>query len=226
MTIEKAKKSAALAAVNLIQNNMVLGLGTGTTTKFFIENLIQRVKNGLKVTAVASSSESEHLARSGGIPLLDVLQVDSVDMTIDGADEITPSKKMIKGGGGALVRERILASLSKEMVVIVHESKLVDHLGKVKLPLEIIPFGFHATKRHLEKLGYHGAWRKLPTGGHFVTDNHNYILDIHFDQLRAHPEKDHQKMKEVPGVVDTGFFLNLAGRVIVGYLNGEVKIWN
>ncbi|HSX03693.1 MAG TPA: ribose-5-phosphate isomerase RpiA [Rhabdochlamydiaceae bacterium] len=226
MTIEIAKKAAALAAANLIQDGMTVGLGSGTTATFFTEHLVRRVKNGLKIKVIASSSEAEHMARMGSIPLLDILNVTSIDMTVDGADEIDSSKRMIKGGGGALVRERILAALSKEMVVIVHESKLVEHLGKVKLPVEIIPFGCHATEHHLAKLGYKGTWRKIPSGGHFVTDNHNYILDIHFSRGRSHPEKDHLKIKEVPGVVDTGFFLDLAGRVIVGYLNGEVKVWN
>jgi ribose 5-phosphate isomerase A len=226
MTVEKAKKAAALAALELIENGMVVGLGTGTTTRYFIDNLILRVKNGLKIQTVASSKASEQLARANGIPLLDMAQVESIDLMVDGADEIDKTKKMIKGGGGALVREKILASLSKEMVVIIDDSKKVDCLGKAKLPVEIIPFGALATERHLETLGYSGAWRKLPSGGHFVTDNHNYILDLHFDTLRTHPKKDHEAIKRVAGVVDTGFFFDLAGRVIIGRRTGETTLWN
>lgn len=225
MTIEIAKKSAAKRAVELIKDRTTVGLGSGTTAHYFIEYLIEKYKKGLKIQAIASSLSSEKLAKAGGIPLLDVYQTISIDMTFDGADEIDPSKKMIKGGGGALVREKIMAVMSKEMIVIIDETKQVPKLGAVKLPIEIIPYGCEATRHHLEKLGYKGTWRKDAGGSLFVTDNANLILDIHFDKPRENPEKDHAQMIQVPGVVDTGFFFNLAGRVIVGHLNGDVEVY-
>lgn len=225
MTIEIAKKSAAKQALELIKDGMTVGLGSGTTAHYFIEYLIEKYKKGLKIQALASSLASEKLAKSGGIPLLDVYQTISIDLTVDGADEIDPSKKMIKGGGGALVREKIMAAMSKEMVVIIDETKQVPQLGKVKLPVEIIPYGCESTRHHLEKLGYKGAWRKDNTGSLYVTDNANLILDIHFERPRENPEKDQAQILQVPGVVDTGFFFNLAGRVIVGHLNGSIKVY-
>lgn len=223
MTIEIAKKAVAKRAAELIKDGMTVGLGSGTTAHYFIEELIQKTKKGLKIRAIASSLSSEQLAKKGGIPLLDIHKTVSIDLTVDGADEIDPSKKMIKGGGGALVREKIMAAMSKEMIVIIDETKQVPKLGAARLPIEIIPFGCEATRAHLENLGYKGAWRQNNSGGIFVTDNTNYILDIHFNHTLDHPEKDHAAMIQVPGVVDTGFFFNLAGRVIVGHLNGDVR---
>lgn len=224
MTLERAKKAAAMMAADLIKDGMTIGLGSGTTAHYFIEYIIEKYRKGLKVHALASSIESEKLAKQGGIPMLDASQIFALDMTVDGADEIDPQKKMIKGRGGALVREKIMASMSKEMVVIVDETKQVSHLGKAQLPIEIIPYGREATRAHLKKLGYQGEWRLDRNGSLYITDNHNSILDIQFDRIRKYPEKDHESIIAIPGVVDTGFFFNLAGRVIVGHLNGEVEV--
>ncbi len=214
---QDAKRTAARAAIDLIRDNMLIGLGTGTTTQIFIHLLNERVKKGLKIRALASSKESQQLAKQGGIPLLDPATCTQLDLTVDGADEIDSQKRMIKGGGGALVREKIVAAMSKKMVVIVDSSKLVDRLGKRPLPVEVIPFGAEATKKHLQDIGYKSTWR------HFTTDNGNWILDIHFDTPRAHPEKDHAAIIDIPGVVDTGFFFNLAHQVIIGYPDGRVE---
>lgn len=223
MKFEYAKRAAAKAAVALVKEGMTIGLGSGTTAHYFIENLTQKIKNGLQIRALASSLESEALARKGGIPLLDAGKTHLLDLTVDGADEIDHSKRMIKGAGGALVREKIMASMSREMVVIVDESKQVEKLGKALLPVEIVPYGCEATRLHLEKSGYKGLWRQKQHGGLYITDNGNQILDIHFEKLREHPEKDDEKIRAIPGVVDTGFFFHLAGRVMIGYLNGEVR---
>lgn len=203
---------------------MKVGLGTGSTAFYFIERLIQRAKEGLQIRAIASSKRSAEQAERGGIPLLDFNSITSLDLTVDGADEIDPSKRMIKGGGGALVREKIVASMSKEMVVIVDETKCVPALGKRALPVEILPFAHKATELHLNKCGYKGKWRLSPDNSLYVTDNGNYILDIHFDALRDTPEADHETICKIPGVVDTGFFFHLAGRVIIGFSDGQVVI--
>lgn len=224
MSQDTIKKAIGKVAADLIPNNTIVGLGTGTTATFFIQSLIQRCHEGLHIQAVASSEASLQLARKGGIPLLDINQITHIDITVDGADEIDPQKQMIKGGGGAHVREKILANMSREMVVIVDETKLVSQLGKAKLPVEIIPFAYKATQHNLEKLGYRGKWRLAKDGSPFITENDNFIFDIHFETLRTDPQKDHNSLIQIPGVVDTGFFFHLAGRVIVGFFDGQIVV--
>ncbi len=224
MTLEDAKQAAGRKAAEFIENGMIVGLGTGTTAVHFIEALIQKAKKGLHIQAVASSRHSADMAKKGGIPILDINAVSHVDITVDGADEIDPKKRMIKGGGGAHVREKILASSSHEMIVIVDESKLVPAIGKAKLPVEILFYGSPATRLKIEKLGHQGRWRMSPDGTLFITENGNLLFDIHFPSPPSHPEKVHQELIALPGVVDTGFFFGLAGRVIVGYSDGQTKI--
>lgn len=222
--LERAKKAAGQAAADLVEAGMRVGLGTGSTAAFFIKGLIERCKQGLKIEAVATSEKSFQLAKEGGIPLIDITPIDRLDLTVDGADEIDPQKRMIKGGGGALLREKIIATMSREMIVIVDEGKLVKELGKFPLPIEIVPFAYKATLRHLADLGFHGVLRQDASGNVYITDNGNYIFDIHFKELCANPEIDHQLIRNVPGVIETGFFFHLAGRVIVGFNDGRVEI--
>jgi ribose 5-phosphate isomerase A len=224
MSTEAIKKAVGYKAAEFVENGMRVGLGTGTTAFFFIERLGQRCKEGLKIHAVASSNHSFQLARQAHIPLIDIENITALDLTVDGADEIDPKKRMIKGGGGAHVREKIVAAMSREMIVIIDESKLVPSLGKCKLPVEILPFGHHATFHHMQKAGYRGEFRKKKEGGLFVTDNGNLIIDIHFNTACTNPEEDHEILIHIPGVVDTGFFFNLAGRVIVGFADGQVVV--
>jgi len=224
MSIDTAKKAVGDKAATFIQNDMLVGLGTGSTVFYFIESLIKRCKQGLKIQAVASSARSLEQAKAGGIPLIDINKITAIDLTVDGADEIDPEKRMIKGGGGALLREKIVATMSREMLVIVDETKLVNRLGKQKLPVEIIPFGHAATIHKLNQSGYRGHLRNTSSNTLYITDNGNYIYDIQLDPAKARPLEDHEKMKQIPGVVETGFFFHLAGRVIVGFLDGQVVI--
>jgi ribose 5-phosphate isomerase A len=224
MSTDTIKKAVAYKAAELIENGMHIGLGSGSTAFYFIERLIQRCKKGLKIHAIASSQQSFQQAKAGNIPLLNVETVTSLDLTVDGADEIDPQKRMIKGGGGAHVREKIVAMMSREMIVIVDESKLVPALGKHKLPVEILPFARDAIFHHISKAGYKGEFRKKADGSLFITDNGNLLVDIHFDALRENPEQDHETLLHIPGVVDTGFFFNLAGRVIIGFADGQLLI--
>ena len=173
-----AKKAAGYAAADLIQGGMVVGLGTGSTTAFFIEALARRHREGLKITAVATSEQSKRQAEHLGIPMLDPEIITILDVTVDGADEIDPAKNMIKGGGGALLREKLLAQSSREMIVIVDETKLVDHLGDHPLPVEIAPFVYRTTIQRLQNNGYQGALRMTRENTPFVTDNGNFIFDI------------------------------------------------
>ncbi len=224
MSLDNAKRAVGRAAAEYIQKGMIVGLGSGSTAAFFIERLIERCKEGLSIRAVSSSIASANLAQKGGIPVLDIDKIQEIDITVDGADEIDPQKRMIKGGGGAFVREKIVATMSREMIVIVDEKKLVQRLGKRKLPVEILPFAHLATAHHLTKLGYEGSFRKKPDGKPYITDNGNFIFDIQFPELLDKPEKEHELISRVPGVLATGFFFNLAGRVIVGFLDGQIVV--
>ncbi len=215
---DEIKKTLGEKAASLVKEGMLVGLGTGTTATYFIQSLINRCKKGLKISAVSSSIKSQELARQGGIEVLDMNTVTSIDLTVDGADEIDPENRMIKGGGGAHVREKIVASTSKQIIVIVDESKLVPKLGSFGLPVEILPFGQMATINKLERVGYVGKLRK-----NFVTDNGNLIWDIHTPHLFEEPEKDHMRIINMPGVVDTGFFLGFPVKALIGYANGKVE---
>ncbi len=189
---------------------MLVGLGTGSTVAFFVEALIARCKEGLKITAVASSKETEAMARAGDIHILD--DFDQLDITVDGADEIDGEMRMIKGGGGALMREKILAASSSHVAIIVDESKCVDRLGGVKLPVEVLPFGLSAT---LKSIPYEGTLRRKGSEM-FVTDNGNYIFDIHLAEKLKEPESVHEELIAIPGVLETGIFCGLAHEVVVG----------
>ncbi len=221
-----AKNAAAKKASKCVENGQTIGLGTGSTANFFIDHLSDRVKNeGLLIKAVATSKKSSERALKGGISLIEPNEMTKIDLCVDGADEIDKELRMIKGGGGALLREKIIASSASKMIVIVDESKLVTHLGKFPLSLEILPFGHNATLYKLLNKGFDAHFRKNRDGSHFYTDNQNLIIDIHFSSPLLHPEKIDEELKKIPGVLETGFFFHLAKQVIVGYPDGDVKIF-
>lgn len=225
MESDIAKKAAGHCAASLVENGMVIGLGTGSTVLFFIEKLKQRMKEeNLRIQVVSSSIRSEALAKEGNIPLLHLDTYVPIDLTVDGADQITPDKKMIKGGGGALVREKIVASSSKEMVVVIDETKRVDLFQNHPLPVEIISYYHTATAQKIKSLGYKGKMRPAKDGSLYLTDNGNHIFDITLDKPCMKPEEMHARLIDLPGVVDTGFFFGLAGRVIVGSSDGQTTI--
>jgi len=221
---DQIKDRVGALAAGLVEPDMIVGLGTGSTASRFIIHLGKRCRNGLRVRAVATSAHSQELAQRSGIPLLKIDQVIHLDLTVDGADEVDPQKRMIKGGGGALLREKIAASLSSEMVVIVDERKLVSQLGSARLPIEIARFGMRGVECQLRLRGFHGNWRCGDNGELLLTENGNYIFDVQFDQLRQNPERDEQMIRGIPGVVETGFFFKLAGRLVIGLANGQVII--
>lgn len=223
---EKAKQTAALEAAKLIGSGMIVGLGTGSTATFFIEALARRARTeNLSIKAVvASSRRSAEQAAGLGLPVQDLNNVLRVDMTVDGADEIDPQKRLIKGRGGAHVREKILASSSSELVVIADETKLVKRLGAGPLPVEIVSYGAHSTRLKIEKLGYRCAWRQTSDGSPYQTENGNLLLDLSFEEPLLHPEEVHEELIHLPGVVDTGFFFQIAGRIVIGWPNGTFEI--
>eukprot|EP00743_Colponemidia_sp_Colp-15_P014670 GILK01017441.1.p1 GENE.GILK01017441.1~~GILK01017441.1.p1 ORF type:complete len:244 (-),score=37.94 GILK01017441.1:338-1069(-) len=231
-----AKKRAALAALRFVQAGDVVGLGTGSTTKFFIEALGEKVQQGFHCTAVATSEASASLAAAYGIPILDIHSVNRVDVTVDGADEVDPEYNIIKGGGGALFREKLIAKLSSRWVVIVDESKWVAQLGqKMPLPVEVVPFGWSFVQNNINVIagGPVCTLRTKGQGSTFVTDNGNFILDCDISFLVAgkpsHHSRTsiyqsfHEQLKAMTGVVDTGFFLGMASNVISGDFNGSLR---
>ncbi len=209
---DKAKEAAGIAAANLIQNGMTVGLGTGSTVAFFIAKLAERK---LKIKAIATSIRSHDLAKQLGIPLLE--EIDSLDIAVDGADEIDKSGNMIKGGGGALLREKIVASMAKKLIIIVDEKKQVDKLGAFPLPVEISPFCYTATLEHLKR--FNPQLRK------YRTDNGNYIADLHIKSI-DNATKLNTELQNIPGVLETGLFLNLNPTVLIGHADGKTTTIN
>lgn len=222
-TSARAKEAAGFAAVHHVQSGMLVGLGTGSTVAFFLKALGRRCRDGLQITAVASSQQTYDLAAQERIPLIDTRDLAFLDLTVDGADEIDGRYQMIKGGGGALLREKILASSSREMIVIVDEAKCVTELGRHLLPVEIVPFGATATLTKLERMGYRGLLRPGIDSEFFTTDNGNLIVDLDVTRHVLDVREIDRSIRSVIGVLETGFFFDMATRVIVGFADGHVE---
>ena len=217
-----AKRSAAAKAVELIREGMTVGLGSGTTASYAIEKIGEKVKHGLNIRAVATSAKSENLARKFLIPVFDPSEVDSIDIAIDGADEIDKNGNLLKGGGGSLLREKIIAFASKRFHVIADHSKLVERLGTFPLPVELIPFAASLTLNQVKALGCVPVLRRS-NGKNFISDNGNFILDCKFEAIED-PAWLEVKIKMIPGVVEAGLFSNkIVTSVLIGYPDGEVK---
>ncbi|EHD1642265.1 ribose-5-phosphate isomerase RpiA [Listeria monocytogenes] len=217
------KKLAGEKACEWIEDGMVVGLGTGSTVYYTIEKLGQMVNNGLHITGVATSDETTKQAEKLGIPLKALNDVTEIDVTIDGADEIDTNFQGIKGGGGALLREKMVASASLKNIWIVSEEKLVRTLGKFPLPLEVIPFGWKQIERTLAKEQIQTNLRKQSNGEVYVTNNGNYILDI-VNQSFTDAKMWQEKLAQIPGVVEHGLFLDYVDLIICGKANGETEI--
>ncbi len=216
------KQLAAARAVTYLQNGMIVGLGTGSTAFWAIEYTAQRVQEGLQITAVATSKDTETKATERGIAITPFDEVPYVDIDIDGADEADENLCLIKGGGGALLREKIVASASRRFIVIADESKLVKQLGKFPLPVEVAIFGWEHTNRALQRLGCTTRRRKTDEGAPFITDNGNYILDCSFGSINDAPSLE-KHINNVTGVVDNGLFIHMAERLIIGCADGSVR---
>lgn len=213
MNPNNEKQRAALEAVKEIQNGMIVGLGTGSTAYYAIQATGELVKQGLQIQAVPTSEHTREMAASLQIPLVDINTIDHIDLTIDGADEFTPKLELIKGGGGALLREKIVASMTRRFIVITDSSKKVDKLGKFKVPIEVIPFSYNYVLRELQKLGGQGIIRKKEDQP-YQTDQGNYIIDADFGLIED-PTALEKQINNIVGVVEHGLFLNLASRVIM-----------
>ena len=220
-----AKRRAGERAVELVEDGMTLGLGTGSTAYWAVERLGERVRaEGLRVRCVPTSRRTEEQARGLGLPLVTFADVQELDLTIDGADEIGPGLALVKGGGGALLREKLVAAASRRMVVVADASKRVARLGRFPLPVEVVPFAWEVTARRVAGVtNCRPAPRAGDGGGLYVTDNANYVLDCPCGVI-ADPAALERELKLIPGVVESGLFVGLASRAFVATDTGEVEI--
>jgi ribose 5-phosphate isomerase A len=216
--IDVQKKSVGEKTVEYIQDGMTIGLGSGSTVYWMLKKLGELVKEGLNVRGVPSSVKTAGLAKEFGIPLVYFSEVTQLDLAIDGADEVDPNFNLIKGGGGSLLREKIVDHAAKQLIIVVDEKKLVPTLGNFPLPVEVVPFGWENTSREIAKLQCAPRVR-MENGQRFVTDNGNYILDCQFASIQ-NPIDLHKQLKLTLGVVETGLFINMADKIIVGEEKG------
>lgn len=220
---EGMKKQAAEKATQYIEDGMIIGLGTGSTVEFAIKKIGEMVKSGLKIETIPTSLKTKRFAKDLKIPLIELDDNIEIDITIDGADEVDSNLNLIKGGGGALTREKIIAFHSKKVIIVVDETKIVKGLGCDSfLPVEVTKFGWSATKKVLEGLGCNTELRKIMDEA-FITDNQNYIIDCDFGKI-ADPEMMEKEINNVPGVLENGLFIGLADEVIVGSKQGMMTL--
>ncbi|MCM4169146.1 Ribose-5-phosphate isomerase A [Arenibacter antarcticus] len=212
--IDHEKKLAALEAVKYVKSGMKVGLGTGSTANLMIQELGRQIAEGLRITGIPSSEKTRKLAIDLGIPLISLEKADRIDLTIDGTDEFDPYMQLIKGGGGALLREKILAYNSDLVIIIADSQKQVKRLGTFKLPVETIPFATYKIEILLNKMGLQPKLRQKD-GEHFITDEGNYILDLNIKTITNIPLLE-TTLKQIPGIVETGLFLDIADFIIVG----------
>lgn len=232
MEREELKRLAGEKAVEFVEDGMIVGLGTGSTVEYTLKKLGEKVRDGLKIQGIPTSIHTKRMAKEQNIPLTTLEEHPEIDLTIDGADEVDSSLNLIKGGGGALTREKIIAFNSKEVIIIIDDSKVVKALGiDFALPVEVVKFGWQSTKKALEQFGWQPAketldevacnaeLRKVMGDEPFITDNGNYILDCEFERIE-HPEQLEIDINNTPGVVENGLFVNLVNEVIVGSKQG------
>lgn len=219
---ENEKQLAAAEAVKFLVDGQIVGLGSGSTATYAIKEIAELVKNGLKIKAIPTSTQTGELAQSLGILLIDINSIEQIDITIDGADEFTEDLTLVKGGGGALLREKVVASMSKKVIIIADSAKKVERLGKFKIPIEIIPFATRYVMKMLRLLDGAGEIR-MKDNSPYLTDSGNHILDVDFG-LIENPIVLAEKLDTITGIVEHGIFVNLAQKVIMGS-NGEIIVF-
>jgi ribose 5-phosphate isomerase A len=213
MANDQEKEAAARASLQFVKDGQVVGLGTGSTAAFFIKLLAERVKSGLRIRGIPTSVKSQELAASLGIPLTTLDEVQEIAVTVDGADEVDPQLNLIKGGGGAMLREKIVASATKKLVIVADASKQVPVLGKFPLPVEVIRFAEALIAKRITDLGAKVSVRQAADGKPYVTDEGHHILDCHFGEIRD-PGKLARQLSDMPGIVEHGLFIGMAKVVL------------
>jgi ribose 5-phosphate isomerase A len=223
MANDGEKEAAARAGVRLVCDGDIVGLGTGSTATYAVRFLAERVQAGLKIRGIPTSIHTQRLAASLGIPLTTLDEFQAIDVTIDGADEVDPELRLIKGGGGALLREKIVASATKKLVIIADSSKQVPVLGKFPVPVEIIKFAEALLAKKIAALGAAVSVRGASSGKLFVTDEGNHILDCNFGQI-SDPPALARELERMPGVVEHGLFIGMASTALIGKGDGVVEM--
>ena len=224
MTQDEAKLKAAQRALDFVQDGMSLGLGSGTTSTIFIKQLGERVKQGLRVQGIATSEASQRLAESLSIPITTFDQCPELDLAIDGADEVGPDLALIKGGGGAMLREKIVAGAARRFIVIADSSKLVDTLGRFPLPVEVIQMALPLVSRKLEALDLNPKLRHHPDGSLYITDEGNVILDCACGSI-PDPAWTASELRSIVGVVEHGLFVNMASLALIAGDDGVREVY-
>lgn len=219
---DKVKQLVGKQAAELVRPNMTVGIGTGSTAYWFTLALSEKVKEGLICRGVPTSKKTKELMQHHHIPVSELDEVEFIDLTIDGADEITPQLQLIKGGGGALLQEKMVAANSKQLIIIADEKKCVSKLGQFPLPVEVIPYGWKQTKRKIEQLGCSKVLLRIDHEVPFITDHGHYILDCYFNQIDD-PHVLHSSLNNIPGLVENGLFLGMASGALIGHINGEIR---
>jgi ribose 5-phosphate isomerase A len=214
MANDQEKEAAARASLRFVKDGQVVGLGTGSTAAYFIQLLGEQVKDGLRIRGIPTSERSREQAAGLGIPLTTLDECQEIDVTVDGADEVDPQLRLIKGGGGALLREKIVASATKQYVIVADATKRVPVLGKFPLPVEVIKFAQAVVAKKIEVLGASVAMRRGTDGKPYLSDENNYILDCRFGQI---PDANGlaRRLSDMPGVVEHGLFIGMASVVLV-----------
>lgn len=221
--MKAVKQLLGTMAADRVLPGMYVGLGTGSTVYWLLQELGRRVANGLHFKAVPTSQQTADICEQLGIPLITLEEIDQpLALTIDGADEMTPDLHLIKGGGGALLREKIVAAASDHLIVIVDSSKYVSTLGTFPLPVEVIPFGWKQVARKIHSFGTGPVVLREKEGKPFVTDHGHFILDCHFKVI-VDPIKLNEALHLIPGVVETGLFAGMASEALIGYRDGTIK---
>lgn len=218
------KEAAGIKATEFIEDNMIVGLGTGSTAYYMIQEVGRLVKQGLNIKAVSTSQSTAKLANELLIPLVSIDQVDRIDLAIDGVDEIDRFFNAIKGGGGALFREKVVANIAEKVIWIMDSSKLVDSIGAFPLPIEILSFGHSHVLERLKALSLNPVLR-MKDDSTFVTDNNNYIIDLYLGK-NFDLKYVFETLKDITGVLETGLFLNTCDKIIIGANNGVKVVEN
>lgn len=216
MNQESAKKNAAEEAIKFVEHGMTVGLGTGSTASIAVELLGNKLSENFQITGMPTSIETKRQAEKWGMNLIGIDEMDSIDIAIDGADEVSPSLDLIKGLGGALLREKKVEKKAKELIIIVDETKVVERLGVGPLPIEVGTGNHDSVAREIEKQGCRAKLRAEESGNAFVTDNENYIYHCYFPEGIKNPEEMDARLLSIDGVKDTGLFINMATKVIIG----------
>lgn len=209
MANDQEKEAAARASLQYVKDGQVVGLGTGSTAAYFIQLLGEKVKSGMRIRGIPTSIRSKELAESLGIPLITLDDCQEIAVTVDGADEVDPELRLIKGGGGAMLREKIVASATKQLVIVADASKKVERLGKFPLPVEVIRFAEALVAKRIRALGADVNVRLGADGNPYVTDENNHVLDCQFGEIRD-PDGLARELSEMPGVVEHGLFIGMA----------------